>query len=131
MKAARADGQAAMAVTDLGNLFGAVSFYKACRGAGVKPILGVDLWMQPEGADKEASRLLVLVQDSQGYLNLCELLSRGWMQNVQRAQAWIRWEWLESLGEGLIVLSGAEHGMVGSSLLAGDVDRHATNAPPY
>jgi hypothetical protein len=46
-KAAKADGQVALAITDLSNLFGAVKFYKACRGKGVKPILGVDVWMEP------------------------------------------------------------------------------------
>ena len=49
-RAARADGQVALAITDLNNLFGAVQFYQACRGQGVKPIVGVDLWMEPEGA---------------------------------------------------------------------------------
>ena len=61
-QAARADGQVALAITDLNNLFGAVQFYKACRDQGVKPILGVDLWMEPEVGDKQPSRLLLLVQ---------------------------------------------------------------------
>ena len=46
-KAARADGQGAMAITDLNNLFGAVKFYSACRGKGVKPILGADVLLEP------------------------------------------------------------------------------------
>ncbi|MBT9597380.1 MAG: DNA polymerase III subunit alpha [Vitreoscilla sp.] len=119
------DGQVALAITDLANLFGAVKFYKACRGKGVKPILGADLWVEPlEGSsDKTASRLLVLVQGARGYLNLSELLARAWTRNVQRAQAWVTWEWLAELGEGLIVLSGAEHGVVGTALLAGDLVR--------
>ena len=81
--AARDDGQVALAITDLNNLFGAVQFYQACRGQGIKPIIGVDLWMEPEGADKQPSRLLLLVQNMQGYLNLCELLARAW--TLQRA----------------------------------------------
>jgi DNA polymerase-3 subunit alpha len=120
--AARQDGQVALAITDLGNLFGAVKFYKACREEGVKPLIGVDLWMQPEGTDKDPSRLLVLVQDTAGYLKLCELLSRAWTTNVQRAQAWVRWEWLESVS-GWIVLSGADQGAVGAALMAGDEDK--------
>jgi DNA polymerase III alpha subunit len=48
--AARADGQVALAITDLNNLFGAVQFYQACRGQGIKPVIGVDLWMEPEAA---------------------------------------------------------------------------------
>jgi DNA polymerase III subunit alpha len=122
-RAARADGQVALAITDLNNLFGAVQFYQACRGQGIKPILGVDLWMEPEGSDKQPSRLLLLVQNMQGYLNLCELLARAWTRNAQRTQAWIKWDWLDELNAGLIALSGADGGVVGMALLAGDVPR--------
>jgi len=122
-RAARADGQVALAITDLNNLFGAVQFYQACRGQGIKPILGVDLWMEPEAGDKQPSRLLLLVQDMRGYLNLCELLARGWTRNAQRTQAWIKWAWLDELNAGLIALSGADGGVVGMALLAGDLPR--------
>jgi DNA polymerase-3 subunit alpha len=118
--AAQRDGQPALAITDLANVFGAVKFYKACRERGIKPLIGADLWMQPEAGERQPSRLLVLVQDGQGYLNLCELIARAWTSNVQRAQAWVRWEWLDTLGGGLIALSGAEHGALGQALLAGD-----------
>jgi DNA polymerase-3 subunit alpha len=121
--AAAADRQAALAITDLGNLFGAIKFYSAARKAGVKPIVGADIWVEPEGGEKSGHRLLLLVQDRQGYLNLCELLSRGWLQNVQRAQAWIKWEWLAALNGGLIALSGAEQGAVGQALMAQDPAR--------
>jgi DNA polymerase-3 subunit alpha len=125
--AAKADGQAALAITDLSNLFGAVKFYKACRGKGVKPIIGVDVYLEPDpavsGSDKQPSRLMLLAQDRTGYLNLCELLGRGWVQNAQRAQAWLKWEWLAERGEGLIALSGGDMGLVGSALLAGDTAR--------
>jgi DNA polymerase III subunit alpha len=66
------------------------------------------------------TRLALLVQDKQGYLNLCELLGRSWTKNVQRAQAWVRWDWLEELGGGMIALSGADLGVVGQALLGGD-----------
>jgi DNA polymerase-3 subunit alpha len=125
--AAKADGQAALAITDLSNLFGAVKFYKACRGKGVKPIIGVDVYLEPDpavsGSDKQPSRLMLLAQDRTGYLNLCELLGRGWVQNAQRAQAWLKWEWLAERGGGLIALSGGDMGLVGSALLAGDTAR--------
>ena len=67
--------------------------------------------MEPEGSDKQPSRLLLLVQNMQGYLNLCELLARAWTRNAQRAQAWIKWDWLDELSEGLIALSGADGGV--------------------
>ncbi len=129
--AAHADQQPALAITDLCNLFGAIKFYKACRSQGVKPIIGADVFMAPEAAfsggassqDRQPSRLLLLVQNRQGYLNLCELLARGWVKNVQRAQAWLKWDWLDELGSGLIALSGADFGAVGTALLAGDAER--------
>jgi DNA polymerase-3 subunit alpha len=124
VRAARNDAQPALAITDLGNLFGAVKFYKACRADGVKPIVGVDLWLEPATAgDKQASRLLLLACDAKGYHNLCDLLSRAWTANVQRAQAWVKWDWLAECAEGLIALAGADAGAVGAALLAGDRER--------
>jgi len=131
--AARADGQPALALTDLDNLFGAVKFYKACRGKGVKPLIGADVWMEPlaqasalfgaAAADKQPSRLLLLVQHERGYHHLCELLARAWTRNTQRTLAQLKWEWLAELGDGLIVLSGADLGAVGAALLGGDRER--------
>jgi DNA polymerase III subunit alpha len=119
--AAKADGQVALGITDLANLFGAVKFYKACRGKGVKPVIGADVWIEPlEGTGGGATRLLLLVQNTAGYLNLCELLARAWTSNVQKAQAWLTWEWLAELNAGLICLSGFEFGAVGQALLSGD-----------
>nr|MBP8270319.1 PHP domain-containing protein [Sphaerotilus sp.] len=97
VKAAAKDGQAAMAITDLSNLFGAIKFYNAARKKGVQPLIGADVWLEPEGPAaagdaRPPSRLLLLVQNRQGYLNLCELLSRAWITNVQRNnQAWVKW----------------------------------------
>ena len=121
--AAAADDQGALAITDLSNLYGAVKFYRAARAAGVKPIIGADLWLEPLGSERVASRLLVLVQNSAGYHKLCELISRAWLGSGQRGQAWVKWAWLEELGEGLIALSGAEQGATGQALLAGDSAR--------
>ena len=121
--AARADSQVACAITDLSNLFGSVKFYSACRAAGVKPIIGSDIWLEPEAGEKQGSRLLLLVQNDAGYLHLCELLARAWTTNTQRAQALIKWAWLDELGGGLLALSGADGGAVGQALLAGDMPR--------
>jgi DNA polymerase-3 subunit alpha len=128
VRAAAADGQPALAITDLANLFGAVKFYSAARMAGVKPIVGADLWLEPDGAEKQPSRLLVLVRDHRGWLNLSELLSRAWLLNAQRAQAWVKWDWLEPLGGGLIALAGGHLGPVGAALLAGDAARAEARA---
>src|SRR5258706_8475430 len=106
--AAAADGQGALAITDLSNLFGAIKLYGAARKKGVKPIIGADLWLEPEGGERAPSRLVVLVQDAAGYRNLCELLSRAWLQHEQRSQACVKWAWLPELNTGLIALARAE-----------------------
>jgi len=130
--AAAADRQPALAITDLSNLFGTVKFYKEARGAGVKPLIGADIWVQAPGKDAgaPAARLLLLVQSRQGYLNLSEILTRAWTKNVVRDQAVVKLEWLQELGEGLIALSGAQGGSVGQALLQGDSAR-ATECALY
>ncbi|MEN3363924.1 MAG: polymerase subunit alpha, partial [Burkholderiales bacterium] len=117
VKAAAKDGQAALAVTDLANLFGMVKFYKAARGKGVKPIAGCDVWITNDDDRDKPSRLLLLVKNRDGYLQLCDLLSKAWLTNLYRGRAEIRAEWLESLAAGgLIVLSGAHSGDVGMAI---------------
>ena len=118
-KAAAKDGQPALAITDLNNLFCAIKFYKEMRGKGVKPILGAEIFLEGE-AGAAPSRMLVLVQGRQGYLNLSELLARAWTRNVSKTHAVCTWEWLEELGEGLIAISGAQAGAVGQALMKGD-----------
>ncbi|GLU35235.1 DNA polymerase III subunit alpha [Trinickia caryophylli] len=130
VKAAADDGQGALALTDLANAFGLVRFYKEARGKGVKPIAGCDVWItNPDDRDKP-SRLLLLVKDRRGYLNLCELLTKSWLTNQYRGRAEVEVEWLAGpLREGLIALSGAQQGDVGLALAAGNKEaarRHAT-----
>jgi DNA polymerase-3 subunit alpha len=120
---AAADGQGALAITDLANLFGAVKFYGAARKKGIKPIIGADVWLAPLGHDKPPSRALLLAADERGWRNLCELLSKAWLENVQRGHACLAWEWLETHHDGLIALSGADLGAVGQALRAGDAAR--------
>ena len=121
ISAAAADGQPALALTDLNNMFGALKFYKAGRGKGVKPLLGAELNMEAWGGDV-AGRVLLLVQSHQGFLNLSEILARGWTSNVPKGQAQplFKWEWLRERGEGLLLLSGANAGPIGQLLLRGD-----------
>ncbi|MEO7952655.1 MAG: DNA polymerase III subunit alpha [Polaromonas sp.] len=123
--AAAADQQPALAITDLSNLFGTVKFYKEGRKVGVKPLIGADVWVEAPGkeAGAPACRLLLLVQNRQGYLNLSELITRAWTKNVVRDQAVIKLEWLEELNAGLIALSGAQGGAVGQALIQGDSTR--------
>ena len=126
VKAAAKDGQAALAVTDLGNLFGMVKFYKAARGKGVKPIAGCDVWISNDDERDKPTRLLLLVKNHHGYLQLCDLLSKAWLTNLHRGRAEIRPEWLAQLrheegGNGLIALSGAQLGDIGIAIDNGNL----------
>ena len=124
VKVATKDAQPALAITDFNNLFGAIKFYKEARGKGVKPLIGAEILLEGLGADTTAtSRLVLLVQNKQGYLNLSELIARAYTQNVVKAQAVIKLAWLKELGEGLIALSGAQAGPVGQALVQGDAGR--------
>jgi DNA polymerase-3 subunit alpha len=126
VKAAQADQQPALAITDLNNLFGAIKFYKEARGKGIKPVIGVEVFLEGLGGDAGAlSRMLLLVQNKQGYLNLSELLARAWTQNVVKAQGVCKLAWLQELNEGLIALSGAQAGAIGQALVQGDAARAA------
>ncbi len=86
IQAAAANGQPALALTDLNNMFGAIKFYSAARQAGVKPILGVEVMLTglagqaernaPGQAQQPLPRVLLLAQNTTGYHGLCLLLSR-------------------------------------------------------
>ena len=115
---AAADGMGALALTDLSNMFGMVKFYRAARAKGIKPILGCDVWITNDAERDKAHRLLLLARNRNGYLRLCELLSRAWRENQHRGRGEIHKSWFENGGaEGLIALSGAMQGDVGAALL--------------
>jgi DNA polymerase-3 subunit alpha len=128
--AAADDQQVALAITDLGNVFGALKFYRAARKAGIKPVIGADVWLQPEPGDRAPSRLLLLVQNPTGYRHLCELLTRCWSGAASQPQAWTTWDALAEFNAGLIVLSGADGGAIGQALIAGDEARAPHHRTP-
>ncbi len=111
----------AVAVTDDSNLFSLIKFYKNAMGAGIKPIMGADLWVESTHLEAPA-RLSFLVQNEAGYQNLTLLISRAWQTNQDRGLALVKPEWLAELNEGLIVLSAATHGEIGQLLLAEKAD---------
>ncbi|HEY8119567.1 MAG TPA: DNA polymerase III subunit alpha [Methylophilaceae bacterium] len=115
---AQIDQMPALALTDLSNLFGAIKFYKAARSKGIKPLLGCDIWLENEVNRDQPYRLLLLCQSHAGYLHLCELLSRAYLNNQYRGRAEIKRQWFVEDGtDGLILLSGAMAGDVGQALL--------------
>jgi DNA polymerase-3 subunit alpha len=110
----------AVAVTDQGNLFAMVKFYKAAVAAGVKPVIGVDLWVHNETDPHLPGRVVLLCQNSEGYLNLTRLISRSYIEGQERGVATIRKDWLQGASAGLIALSGGKGGEVGQALLTGN-----------
>jgi DNA polymerase-3 subunit alpha len=123
--AVAAAGMPAVAITDQGNLFGLVKFYRAALAAGVQPIVGAEVWLAG-GVDKsqagrqEPGRLVLLCRNPVGYRNLCRLLTRAWLEGQQGGLPLLRPGWLnEATAEGLIALSGGRDGVLGRSLLTG------------
>jgi DNA polymerase-3 subunit alpha len=116
VQAAQKDQMPALALTDLSNLFGAIKFYKSARKSGVKPLIGCDVWIENITNRDQPSRVLLLVQSLIGYRNLCELLSRAYLENQYRGRAELKQSWLQEANEGLIALSGYSSGDIGMAL---------------
>ena len=119
LNAAVADNMPALGISDLSNLFGMVKFYKAAREKGVKPIVGVDVWItNPLDRDKPY-RMLLICMNRAGYGQLCSLLSRAYVHNKYKGRAELLREWFEPEAvSGVIALSGAMMGEVGQLALA-------------
>ena len=113
-------GMGAIALTDQSNLFAMVKFYKAMQGAGVKPIIGADLWVSRH--DAEPSKIIMLCKNHDGYMNLMRLISKGYTHGQINDRAIIDFEFLQGRTDGLIALSGARDGEIGKELLAGNYE---------
>ncbi len=125
-EAVKAAGQTAVAITDHGVMYGAVSFYKACQAAGVKPIIGCEVNVAPRRMeDKErlldsgVTQLVLLVRNETGYANLMSIVSQAFTKGFFEVPRTDR-ETLQKHAEGLIALSGGLSGSVAQCLLRGD-----------
>ena len=138
---AAADGQPAIAITDHGNMYGALDFYKAAKAAGIKPIIGIEAYMAAESrlerplrrgrvddtggdgdeGDKLYYHLTLLAENQRGYKNLLKLSSEAYLSGY-----WYKprtdWELLERYHEGVIASTGCLGGLVNQALLRGDVE---------
>lgn len=109
----------AMAITDHGNLFGAVEFYKACTKAGIKPIIGCEMYIAPKSRLDRAgtsirdsnSHMVLLAKDELGYYNLMQLVSIGYLEGFYYKPR-IDKETLEKHKEGLILLTSCLSGVL-------------------
>jgi len=129
----------AIALTDHGNLFGAIDFYLAAQKAGVKPILGCELYVAPgsrrergsqDGGYEGANHLTVLVRNRTGYKNLVKLVSRAFLEGFYYKPRVDR-ELLAQHADGLLVLSGCLNSEVSRLLSAGDAVRARETAGWY
>ncbi len=137
--AAVEDGQPALGITDHGNMYGVLDFYKACRDAGITPIIGTESYMAGEsrherpvrrgrvddtGGDVEGGQklyyhLTLLAENIEGYRNLMKLSSAAYLEGYYYKPR-VDWELLQRHHEGLIATTGCLGGVVLQALLAGD-----------
>ena len=119
-------GQTACAITDHGVMYGAVDFYRACRAEGVKPIIGCEVYVTPQGRtrfdkvhelDSESRHLVLLCENEEGYRNLSYLVSMGWTEGFY-IKPRIDLELLRQHSGGLVALSAC---------LAGEIPRRLRN----
>ncbi|MBQ3065404.1 MAG: DNA polymerase III subunit alpha [Clostridia bacterium] len=125
---AKEAGHTAVALTDHGNMYGAVAFYRACRAEGIQPIIGCEVYVAPKSrfvkvADKESNyyHLVLLVENAQGYQNLIAMVSRSYMEGFY-GKPRIDLELLSQYKEGLICLTGCLGGYIPTLLSRGDYD---------
>ncbi len=119
-------GQEAVAITDHGVMYGCVDFYKAAKKAGVKPIIGCELYMAPRSRfdrvyelDYEPWHLVLLCKDQEGYQNLIQLCSAGFLDGFYNKPR-VDWDLLKQHAEGLVCLSACLAGQVQQLLMHGN-----------
>ena len=127
-KTAKAKGHRAVAITDHGNMFGVVKFYKACKAEGIKPIIGCEVYVASGSRfDKNNRRedsynhLVLLVKNETGYKNLIYLVSAGYTEGFY-VKPRIDMELLAAHSEGLIALSACLAGYIPRRIVMGDYD---------
>lgn len=112
-------GMPACAITDVGNFFGLIKFYKAAQGAGVKPIAGCDFVLQQPHDSNATAQITLLAMNNRGYKNIIELISKGYQEGQQLGVIRVQRDWLRQYSSDVIALSGGRMGDVGQALLAG------------
>ena len=127
----KAERMPAVAITDSGNLFGALEFATTCSAAGVQPIIGCEVALQrgdPEGGSRlgralsEPDRIVLLVQNEAGYRNLLRLVSQSYLASDSRSEPLISLADLAGASDGLLCLAGGPRGPVGRLLAEGQAE---------
>ena len=115
----------AVAMTDLSNLFGLIKFYQAAISAGIKPIIGSDVWIENKKNPTKPFRLVLLCQNQKGFHHLIQLISKAYVEGQGAGRPVIAREWLSEHNEGLIALSGGLSGDIADAIFSGK-DKLAT-----
>jgi DNA polymerase-3 subunit alpha len=129
-------GMNSVAITDHGNMYGAVEFYKACQKAEIKPIIGCEIYMtqgsrhDKSPQNKKVNHLVLLAKNNQGYYNLMKLVSLGYLEGYYYKPR-IDWELLEKYHEGLICTSACPGGIVSSLINSNQYDNARDNAARF
>ena len=117
VKAAKADNQLALAISDLSNLYATVKFYKACLDAGIKPIIGSEVWLE-----NDSTTVTLLASNQIGYKNLTNIVSKGFVDGQVMGKPIIQRDWIFERSEGVIVLF-TEKSDVGQAMLSGHPEK--------
>lgn len=127
--AAKADGQTSLAMTDSGNLYGAIEFFKECKGEGIKPIIGIDAYVAPRTRndkehriDNRHTRLILLAKNETGYKNLIKLITYSYLEGFYYKPRVDR-ELLEKYADGLIAISPSFSGDIMTALKNSDHEK--------
>src|SRR3989338_10520002 len=131
-------GMDALAVTDNGNLFGAIEFYNACKKAGVKPIIGAEVYVAPQSRFERATHglpgasypLVVLCENMTGYQNLIQLVSIGFLEGFYYRPR-VDKEMLRKYSAGLIALSGGIRAEIPHLLNIGQTEKAHQSLQEY
>ena len=110
----------AVAITDRCNFFGLVKFYEAAIAAGIKPIVGADVFIHNEQDKRQPFLLTLLCQNQSGYKNLTRLISRAYTKGQHLGIPMVEYAWIEEACDGIIALSGGREGDIGKALLTGN-----------
>ncbi len=123
-------GMPAVALTDHGNMFGAIDFYQECVKQGIKPLVGCEVYTvagsrfdksRTVGKDWEYNHLILLAKNATGYRNLCKIVSAGWVDGYYYRPR-VDWEILSQYSEGLICASACLSGELPRLILQGNMD---------
>ncbi len=130
-------GQSSLAITDHGVMYGAIDFYKKAKSAGIKPIIGCEVYVasrsleqKEKGLDNERYHLVLLCKNETGYKNLIKMVSESWTRGFYMKPR-IDKSLLEKHHEGLIALSACLAGEIPRNILAGDIDKAVESAMWY